>query len=807
MSNFTETNIPEILAPGGSAQGIIAALNSGADAVYAGGQLFGARAYADNPDSKAMVEIIEEVHRRNKKLYLTVNTLLKDQELEGQLVDYLVPFYEAGLDAVIVQDLGVMSVIKHHFPQMHIHASTQMTVTSSMYAQFLKEQGVTRVVPARELSLTELKAMKAATGMEIETFVHGALCYCYSGKCLMSSIIGGRSGNRGRCAQPCRLPYTFSGEKSSGKGFLLSPKDTCTLELIPDMIEAGIDSFKIEGRMKKPEYAALVTSLYRKYRDLYIEKGRQGFRVEKEDINDLMDLYNRGGFTTGYYKQHNGKDMMSIEKPNHMGTKGAKVVSVNKSQITLEALEDLYIKDVLVKQDKSDQRPVEITLKEDVLKGQKSVVQCGVKGVQLGNVFYRTRNNKLIDNLKHGLEKNKYKEKLNGDFTISKGIPAKLTVQYKNYKIEVTGPVIEEAKSNPAVAENVIARLEKTGDTDFSFGHIDLHMDGDVFVPVSVINNMRREAIDLLIKKLEESKHRIYNAPENFLPYSLEEKTITSEPKELRASFETIEQYNGLMDVDVIKVFYADYFLLDALNPKVLEDMVKMTFDHNKKIYVALPYICREDFFVSQGTRLLTILKNVQGVLVRNVESFLWLKQQELDLDIVLDRGVYTWNQAAKGFWYNQGAKCLSVPEELNYKELKHRACQGEEMVVYGYTPLMVSAQCLFKTTTGCKKSEKNLTGIHHGVLTDRTGRNMQVATACKNCYNVIYNSQCLSLEKDFSQLDTLGLGSMRLEFTIESKDQVIQVAKRFADLCQGKQVGECDSSSYTRGHFKRGVE
>ncbi len=264
----------EILAPAGSYGSFMAAVTAGADAVYAGGPRFGARAFADNFTEEQLLSAIDYAHLHGRKFYLTVNTLLKDAELE-ELHEYLEPLYRQGLDAVIVQDIGVLSFVREHFPGMDIHASTQMTVTNTEGALFLKEQGAVRVVPARELALEEVYDIVEQTGLEMECFVHGALCYCYSGQCLLSSLIGGRSGNRGQCAQPCRLPYTVNGKKE----YTLSLKDICTLELIPELVDAGIDSFKIEGRMKKPEYVALVTAMYRKYTDMYLQKGREGFAV------------------------------------------------------------------------------------------------------------------------------------------------------------------------------------------------------------------------------------------------------------------------------------------------------------------------------------------------------------------------------------------------------------------------------------------------------------------------------------------------------------------------------------------------
>ena len=306
----------ELLSPAGSYEGFKAALSAGADAVYLGGSLFGARAYARNFSEKELLDAIDEAHILNRKLYLTVNTLVKQNEFES-LYAYLKPYYEAGLDAVIVQDVGVLGFIKEHFPKLPLHASTQMTVTGLNSALMLKEYGIKRIIPARELSLEEIKRIYEGSGIEIECFIHGALCYCYSGQCLFSSLIGGRSGNRGRCAQPCRQPYKVSCEKNlrqNGNDYALSLKDLCALEVLPDMVSAGVCSFKIEGRMKRPEYTAAVTGVYRKYLDKIL--AGEEYKVDKDDTDLLYFVFNREGFTEGYFRQHNGRDMMALRTDN-----------------------------------------------------------------------------------------------------------------------------------------------------------------------------------------------------------------------------------------------------------------------------------------------------------------------------------------------------------------------------------------------------------------------------------------------------------------------------------------------------------
>lgn len=309
----------ELLAPAGNYESFLAAINAGADAVYLGGNRFGARAYADNLDEEHIVRALRYAHLHGKKLYLTVNTLVKERETEA-VVPFLKPFADEGLDGVIVQDIGVMRIIRETFPAVELHASTQMAVTGVYGAMLLKKMNVKRVVPARELSLYEIRNIREKADIEVETFIHGAMCYCYSGMCLMSSLAGGRSGNRGRCAQPCRLPYfteaAMDRMNENGK-FYLSLKDMCTIDIIPELITAGIDSFKIEGRMKKTEYTAGVTGIYRKYIDLFLENPDKPYSVSSQDRQILDSLYIRTGTGSGYYHCHNSADMVTTLSPGY----------------------------------------------------------------------------------------------------------------------------------------------------------------------------------------------------------------------------------------------------------------------------------------------------------------------------------------------------------------------------------------------------------------------------------------------------------------------------------------------------------
>lgn len=363
----------ELLAPAGSYDSLRAAVNAGADAVYMGGSDFGARAYADNPDCEKLKEAIDYMHLHGKKLYLTVNTLLKNDEIKSKLYNYLNPLYRQGLDAVIVQDFGVLKFVRECFPKLDIHASTQMTITGKYGAGLMKECGAVRIVTARELSLKEIKAIHESTDIEIESFIHGALCYCYSGQCLLSSMIGGRSGNRGRCAQPCRLPYEITGsdfKNNRNERYIMSPKDMCTIKILPDILEAGVYSLKIEGRMKSPEYVAGVTQIYRKYIDLYLEKGRDGYYVKDEDYKSLTGLYSRNGFSEGYYNTHNGRHMISLSTPSY-------------NSVDTERIEELN--NLFVKEDKK----IRINIYADIVKDKpiKLKLDCnGTTAESYGNI-------------------------------------------------------------------------------------------------------------------------------------------------------------------------------------------------------------------------------------------------------------------------------------------------------------------------------------------------------------------------------------------------------------------------------------
>lgn len=791
----------EILAPAGSFESFHAAILAGADAVYAGGPRFGARAYAENFTEEKLLQAIDYAHLHGRKFYLTVNTLLKDSEIQT-LDSYLRPLYEGGLDAVIVQDFGVLEYLRSHFPEMEIHASTQMTITGPEGAKFLQDQGAERVVPARELSLDEIRDMKALTGMDIECFVHGALCYCYSGQCLLSSLIGGRSGNRGQCAQPCRLPYSVNGSKAHW----LSPKDICTLDLIPELVEAGIDSFKIEGRMKRPEYVAGVTSIYRKYLDLYLQKGREGYAVSDEDRERLMDLYNRGGFNRGYYEQHNGKNMMSVKRPNHAGVPAIQVLGQKGRELTGKALTDLHKGDVIELQGKQDN----YTFGKEYRKNA-TVTLLAPKGQKYsnGSILYRTKNEALLTELSSDYVMGKIKEKINGFLNLSVGDHAKLTVQFGVFYVEVCSEQrVEEASNSPLDVERIRKQMMKTGNTEFEFEHLEIELNGNVFLPMQQLNELRRRALEELEKAVCEHMHRghvsfdydkefhVRTEDSRFAGMSADEGT------EVSVLVETKEQLEAVGEFDEIARIYVDSGIDgDLIKSKEALRICEELHAKGKMLYLALPHIFREKserLFLAHYEKW--IQKVFDGVLVRNLESIRFMEKCGFDKNIVLDHNLYVFNQYAKLFWQTYGAEGFTLPVELNIREWKRLGGLGGEMIVYGYLPVMVSAQCVTNTVSGCRHQEGYVKMI------DRTQNSFTVRNRCRDCYNVIYNSAPLYLLDRKEEIDETHCKCVRLQFSLESKEEtkrIIQSAiQSFVDGVSIEDVPE----QITRGHFNRGI-
>ncbi|MDT4372625.1 DUF3656 domain-containing protein [Blautia coccoides] len=734
----------ELLAPAGSYEGLRAAVTAGADAVYIGGKMFGARAYAKNPDADELLEAIDFTHLHGKKIYMTVNTLLKNRELEEQLYTYLAPYYERGVDGVIVQDYGVLSFIRREFPELPIHVSTQMAVTGANGAQLLKEAGASRIVTARELSLEEIHRIYQETGMEIESFIHGALCYCYSGMCLFSSMLGGRSGNRGRCAQPCRLPYeVYDGEKKLGgrkEEYPLSPKDMCTIDILPEILKAGVYSLKIEGRMKKPEYAAGVSRIYRKYLDLY-EKDPKNYRVLECDRQELLKLYQRDGFNEGYYKQHNGRNMIAVQN--------------------------------LKARDNRENGP-------------------------------GRRDEELFSQLKVQYVDKKLQEKIYGNVILFCGSPAILDLEYGNIHKQVQGESVQPAQNQPLSAERVKKQMEKTGSTPFVFERLDVQTDEQGFLPMQSLNELRRKGLEELAKEcllpyrraLRGQSMNAAGRNKNVKP----EKEKAS--KDFYVSVETWEQMEealGRAEVDgiycSISMFWGESF------EEKTRYAVEYIKEFGKECYLAFPYIQREGILERKEAELVNLAGCLDGFLVRNLEELGYLKRLGLADKAVCDHSLYAFNDESKAFLEEQGVLRTTVPLEQNGGEIRRRDNENSEWIIYGNYPMMISAQCLKKTYNVCDKKG----GFTR--LKDRYGNFFAAQCECNFCYNVIYNSVPTGLLREAEQIKAASVSAVRMNFTIEGKAETGRLLDLFLDVYKKNKDVPGQVPEFTKGHFKRGVE
>lgn len=741
----------ELLAPAGDYEGLIGALHAGADAVYLGGDKFGARAYAGNFDSEQILRGIRHAHLFGRKVYLTVNTLVKEKEFD-ELYAYLVPPYEAGLDGVIVQDIGVLGWITKQFPQLAVHASTQMNISHAYGAQFLKDHGVVRVVPARELSIHEIRQIREQVNIELETFIHGAMCYSYSGQCLFSSILGTRSGNRGRCAQPCRLPYRKSGDGKTANWYPLSLKDMCTVKILPDLIEAGIHAFKIEGRMKKPEYAAGVTAVYRKYIDLYYEKGRSGFAVAEEDLQYLQSLYIRDEAGEGYYYRHNGRDMITCGDPGYEGGNEALLKEIRRRYIDT---------------------PMNIAI--------------------------------------------------NGHGNLTLGQPSGLTVSYDRTTVTVKGETVQPAMKQPLTEEAVARQLQKSGNTFFVFKELNITMSDHIFMAVKELNELRRQALS----RLEETLLRPFKR--TVPPRLLRTNASKSSKTAAEAASHTLDEQkpgNDLTDSAIGAFPHAydrqEYHVLVA----TAEQWASAVRHKSKRIYVDIDIWDSPDMppkaggmewfavlpriFRLQSEQYLTRYADIlqaypcDGVLIQNVESYEWLRSIGYTGRIVTDTSLYIWNQEAWRFWQEKTNECY-LPPELNEHEIKDMTGQYPEacgMVVYGRIPMMVSANCIWKTGQADPNRQDDILS-----LTDRYGKQFWVRRKCLHCYNVIYNTVPLSLHDSVRQGKLQGIPSLRLDFTTETGREAGDVIGYFSDISRGRSDAVRPYEQYTTGHSKRGVE
>ncbi|WP_411678885.1 DUF3656 domain-containing U32 family peptidase [Clostridium thailandense] len=792
----------ELLAPAGSIESLYAAVQAGADAVYLGGNKFSARAYASNFDDENMIKAVKYCHLYNVKIYITINTILKENEI-NEALKYAKFLYKIGVDAIIVQDIGFASLVKSQLPDFELHASTQMTIHNGEGALLLKNLGFERIVLSRELSIDEIRYISKDLGVETEIFIHGALCICYSGQCLMSSMIGGRSGNRGRCAQPCRLPYTIIGKKSMSekKGYILSPKDICTVENIKEIIESGTASLKIEGRMKRPEYVAGVVQVYRKAIDEYYKNmPSNNFNLEDEK-KKLMQLFNREGFSKAYLLGNTGKDMMAYSFPKNTGIELGRI----QKDLTLVLKENISIKDGVRNGDGGF--TVSKILKngkevEDAFKGEKVKLLPGE--YKNGDTLHKTSDFKLLKKLE-AFYKNAFERKISLKLKVKFKLnePIKLATVYKSNVFEVEGEIVKEAIKRPLDKERIVESLGKTGDIPFKFSDVEFVKFEEGFLPVSAINEVRRK----LLGKIEE--YILVNDTKDSLTKSEKSKIILKENHNNGLEINTRMDKLKLPDTMVflnseehINAFLESDFQQAIVNPFSNLNLNYLEMLKARKVFLKIPNIVKSEFnyvcnYIEEN------IPDIEGIITANLGIINKFNEKT---NILGDYKLNIFNSSALSF-YNKFlcGNCLSV--ELNRKEILDilKKCKSSiQVLAYGKVELMISEYCPIGSVFGGKNTCKECNGVcrrDEFVLEDRKGEEFILKTD-KFCRSYIYNSVPTNLISNLKELKSMGIESYRIDFIDENYHQAKRVLESFK-----KEKWEEDFSKFTRGHYKRGIE
>ncbi len=784
----------ELLAPGGSKESIYAAVQGGADAIYMGGSKFSARAYANNFNEEELIEVVNYCHLYNVKVYIAFNTVIKEDELDEAL-EYGKFLYEIGVDAIITQDMGLFKIIKEAIPDFEIHASTQMTIHNGEGAIFLKNEGFQRIVLSRELSIDEIGYISKDLDIETEIFVHGALCISYSGQCLMSSIIGGRSGNRGRCAQPCRLPYTII-KKSSGEnreGYLLSPKDTCTIDEIKSLIESGTSSLKIEGRMKKPEYVSGVVTTYREAIDSVYHNKSFEIAPKKAILNQL---FNREGFSKAYLRGNIGRDMMAYNCPKNTGV----FLGTVEKDLTIQLQKDIKAQDGV----RTDNSGFTIT---NILKGKEKVKEA-FKGekvklmptkYKVGDKVYVTSDTELLTKLQKNYE-DIYGVKLPLTIKVrfAPGERFYLSTVYQEKEFEVYGENVEVAANKPMDKEAIIKNLNKLGDTPFKLENIEFETFEEGFLKVSSINSVRRELIEDIMKyiKIRDKRHVEEKVYKEFNRNSKEAKDIFND--EYLICVKTLEQLKSVLSFigenpDIAPAIGVDLF-------KKGEGFNLEEVDY-ENLYMIVPNIIKSEFNLVTEAIEKNISK-IKGLITANLGIINVFKNR---LNIIGDYKLNILNSESYDF-YNRYTDISALSVELNNKEMFSIAKNIKtpvQVVVYGKYELMVSEYCVIGSTFGDKSSTSNCNfrcDKDKFVLRDRMNEEFLVTTD-KYCRSHIYNTLPVNIVPFIKELRKNNINNYRVDFIDEDYNQVLKVMKYiFKDE-------DVDLGKTTKGHYKRGIE
>lgn len=812
----------ELLAPVGDWNCLKAAVQNGADAVYFGVEQFNARMYAANFNVEDMKQVIDYCKLRNVKTNLTLNTLLENCEFDNA-VDLAKEAYKAGVDAIIVQDLGLAKYLIDNIPGLPIHASTQMTVHNLQGVLKLEKLGFDRVVLSRELSCEEIEYICKNCKVEIETFIHGALCICYSGQCLFSSVVGGRSGNRGKCAGPCRLPYELISEnaetherKSIDKGYLLSTKDLCGIAYLPRLIQAGVKCFKIEGRMKSPEYVATVTRIYRKYIDMVLNN--DDFIIDEKDINDLMQVFNRGGFSDGHLDSKHNRNLIFPEKPSNMGIYlgTIKKYNSNKGHITLQLEEDLELGDsISVSNEASKYLVSELMIKnvnQKKVSANTEVTIGRMKGnIKVGDKVYRISSKALSDFAKASYDNCENKKiPLNCTVTIKKNTPISMEISTnKNtcynelyssiYVKEISNMIPIDALKTPISVERVVKQISKTTNTPFSFENITVLLDDGLYVPsISTLNELRRTALEKVEQEI------LSRAKRTLLDLSRKSKeSITYTPNvknpEISVLFRQLDldfDYTKLDKEKITNIYVSLELFISKKYSKVIS-----YFSDNYNLYIYVPSIIKTNY---KNIALSTIeqavmIYNIKGFIVSNIGDFELLKKYSKDYEFIGNYTLNVFNNNTMEEYRKLGLSRITLSRELNQeliKEMLANANINTEMIVYGNLPLMASSYCFLGKTnkcypncgTNCKKNNKYY-------LKDRLGFNFRVVPNSIETVTLICNSKTLSVStKD------LPVNFVRLDILDESINEINEAV----DKAYNRE--KLEGLQYTNGNLYREV-
>lgn len=816
----------ELLAPVGNFECLKAAVQNGADAVYFGSSSFSARAFANNFDNNELVKAIEYAKLRGVKTHLTLNTLLKNSELKDALL--LAKYaYESGIDALIVQDLGLISLLQKELPDLPLYASTQMTIHNLEGVLELQKMGFQRVVLSRELSMHEIDYICKNSDIEIECFVHGALCISYSGQCLFSSLVGGRSGNRGKCAQSCRLPYyLLENKKKIDNGYLLSTRDLCSLQYLPQLISAGVKSFKIEGRMKSPEYVAIVTKIYRKYIDLANEciesNNLENYIIDSKDIKDLMQVFNRGGFSNGHIDNSANKNLIFKEKPNNMGLFLGIVekYNPNKGHITVKLNEQISIGDTISLQNETGSYTISELLKKDKNITETNIGDTVTVGRMKGNIksgdkIYKISSKKLSTEARESFSKEHKKTMLNATITIKKDKPISMQItpsfqlpeiyQKMNIKVELPEAIPVEAKNRPLEAENIILQITKTNNTPYQFKNIKVNLDDGLFLPkISMLNELRR----IGLQKVEEfalSNIR-RQSPTNFQNFDIvqfkkSELLANSKKPKISVLLNILnKEFNyTLLNKNISNIYIPlKYFTLNNY-----ENTIKYLSD-NFNTYIYIPTIVKANYrnlIISNINKTLQNFK-IKGFVISNIGNLELLNMLDIVLsnfEIIANYTLNVYNLSTVEKLKNLGINTFTPSVELDKNTLIN-LCNynilSKELIVYGNIPLMNTRYCLLGKSNSCyPECTTKCTSNNKYELQDRLNMKFKISPDNTQTVTTIYNCKTLSISPEPFLID-----SARIDILDENIDTINNIV---SNVLSNKR---CEGKDFTNGNLNREI-